>query len=77
MDDVLPLQPHARGGHASIHRLYPAISTLQGRAGITVVVEEFGDRVVEDAVPGPVDGDPMAGDPGDLIIVNEATWRAG
>lgn len=76
MRDVLLPQADPRGRDAVVDWLRRSIWALQGWAGRAVVVEHLGDRVVEDAVSGAVDRDPMAGDPGHLVIVDGAAWRA-
>lgn len=75
--DVLRLEADGVDVRTVIHRLHGPIRAYQGRARGPVVVEEFGERVVEDAVARPVDGDPMARDPWHLVVVGGPAWRSG
>lgn len=60
-----------------VHWLDRAICAFKGRPRGPVIVEQFGDWVVEDAVSSPVDRDPVCGYLRHFVVIDGAAWRAG
>lgn len=75
--DVFAVFVEARERVGGVERWHAAIWTFEGGAWRAVVVEEFGDGVVEDAVAGAVDGDPVRRDARCLVVVHGAVGGTG
>ena len=77
MQAVLTVFTESRERFHGIHFRHTAVRMLKIGTGGPVAVKELGYGVVEEAVAGAVDGDPVGWDAGGLVVVDGLVERSG